>query len=59
MKDQEKLFLKLLCQNKIKWNFDNLEMVKYLRKKGFTEYQNSHWAGWWQITNKGKIFAGI
>ena len=55
----EKSFLKQLSENKIIWTGDAIKKAKNLEKKGYTEYKSAWYAGWWEITEAGKKFAGV
>jgi hypothetical protein len=50
----DKTFLSLLNQGRIKWSRASLQQVKALRKKKLAEYKRLSGCGYWIVTEKGR-----
>ena len=49
----DKEFLVKLHQGLIKWNADDIDLVRKLKKNGYTKYETGMYSGQWKVTRKG------
>ena len=53
---EDKVFIKKLMDNKIRWTYDELEKAKKLKIRGLLEYVTDMYSGQYKVTERGRKF---